>query len=34
MNRNDEATVDVIDLSEYDAEFQRASSQAPRDSYQ
>jgi len=34
MNRNDDTAVDAIDLSEYDAEFQRASSQTPRDSYQ
>ncbi len=34
MSRNDIAEVEAIDLSEYDAEFQRASSQAPRDSYQ
>ncbi|MBL0161115.1 MAG: DUF669 domain-containing protein [Bryobacterales bacterium] len=34
MNRNDEAMVDAIDLSEFDPEFQRASSQAPRDTYQ
>ena len=34
MNRNENTVVDAIDLSEYDAEFQRASSQAPRDSYQ
>lgn len=34
MNLNDDVSVDPIDLSEFDSEFQRASSQAPRDSFQ
>ena len=34
MNRNETVAVEAIDLSEYDVEFQRASSQAPRDNYQ
>ena len=34
MNRNEAVAVEAIDLSEYECEFQRASSQAPRNGYQ